>query len=227
MARFARILSLCTLLLFGLRAEAAVPRLDRLVEVAPNRIVLIGDFGHPCKGCFIAVAHRDGPRLRYVTRNWTPNRIELRLHDVGGSLEVAVAVVRPEGRSRALPYRLQPRIVPPPGPAGRRAPWLGSDWVLMGSYAGTTPDEGVDRYPVAIAPPPCGATAQAFDHAELEVDRSRGGDAILLSQPPSGCLGRCPPIEVGWFHEAGGAVKYVLRLFRREIVGICDPMPGD
>lgn len=216
-----------SLWLLAAPARALVPRLDRLVELAPNRVVLIGDFGPPCTGCFVAVVHRRGPRLRYVTRNWTPGRIELRLHDVGGSLEVAVAVVRPAGRSRALPYRIRPRILPPPGPAGRAPRWQGGAWVLVGRFAGTRADQGVERYPVAVPPPPCGRPAEVFDHAELEVDRSRGGDAILRAAPPSGCLGDCPPVEVGWYHEPGGAVTYRLRLYRREILGVCDPMPGD
>ena len=67
----------------------------------------------------------------------------------------------------------------------------------------------------------CPGPVQAFDHAELIIDRNRFGDALFVQIPESGCI-RCRPLKIRWYHEPTGYLSFRVRVWRRSQPAACE-----
>ncbi len=81
-------------------------------------------------------------------------------------------------------------------------------------------DKGEDRFDLSVAPPACGETVLAYDHADIEFLRKRFADARIVRVPSKACL-RCSPLVVRWYNEPTGYLKYRLRIHLRPVEGRC------
>ncbi len=66
----------------------------------------------------------------------------------------------------------------------------------------------------------CGHTNWVFDHAELNIERNRFGDAQFVQLPSPGCF-VCDPVVVRWYHEPTGHLAFHVRVWRRPVQPDC------
>lgn len=158
---------------------------------------VVADYGH---GFFYTLKYSD----------WNDRTIRLRIPDLGKSLTPQLRVVKGRQYSNSVRVTIRPDIRSG-GHGESRAHQLGIG------------DKGEDIFKVINHPPTCGNVGQRFDHAEIIYDKKRFAEAQFVALPARGCS-RCGAIKVHWYNEPTGSLQYRMKIFRRQIEGVCRQM---
>lgn len=86
-------------------------------------------------------------------------------------------------------------------------------------------NQGEERIDVSVSFA-CGEQAWVFDHAELQIMRSRFSSAQLVAMPQAGCID-CEPLRLRWYHEPTGHLTLAVRVYRRLIDVSCEASATD
>jgi len=138
---------------------------------------------------------------------WSNSSISVSVPDMGKRLKVKLYVVAGGQSSKPVSVTIKPEIT----------------GVLHGEikkHQLSVGDKGEDLFKITNRPATCRNSGELFDHAKISVVRKRFAEAQFVALPAKGCS-RCSKIKVRWYNEPTGRLQYRLKIFKRQIEGIC------